>query len=90
MLSRDQPGQAGHEISQPASQPARQSVSSPETYIDRYINADAIVLGPGAHIIVPLLGLVVTDDQCTLGKILEETFRLGAVDVEVEGLSDGA
>ena len=48
------------------------------------------MLGPGAHVVVPFLGLVVAHHQCVLGQVLEEAFRLGPVDEEVERLGDGA
>lgn len=61
-----------------------------QTYIDRDVDADAVVLSPPAHVVVPLLRLVVADHQRPLRQILEETFRLRPVDEEVERLGDGA
>lgn len=60
------------------------------TYVDGDVDADAVMLGPRTHVLVPLLGLVVADYQRVLGQVLEETFRLRPVDVEVQRLGDGA
>lgn len=60
------------------------------TYINGDVDADAVMLGPGPHVLVPLLGLVVADYQRVLGQVLEEAFRLRPVDEEVERLGDGA
>jgi hypothetical protein len=48
---------------------------------------ETIVAFPGLLIIVVLLGLVVAYNQRVFGQLLEEAFRCGAIDVEVQGLN---
>lgn len=56
------------------------------TYINRDVNADAVVFGPGVSLVVPFLGDVVAYYQGVLRKLFIETFGCCYVDVEVEGL----
>lgn len=54
------------------------------THINGNVDADAIVLGPGLDVVVPLLGIVVADDERVLGQLLEEALGLRGVNVQVQ------
>lgn len=60
------------------------------TYIDRNVNIDSIMLRPSPDIVVPFLRNVMAYDESILGELLEEAFWLCALDVEVEGVGEGA
>ena len=60
------------------------------TNINRDVNADSIVLNPRPLVIVIFLGSIVANNQSVLGEFLEEALWLGALDVEVQRLGDGA
>ena len=61
-----------------------------KTYIYRDEDVDAIVLLPRMTPVVPFLCRVVTNHQGVLGQFLVEALGAGAVDEEVERLSNGA
>lgn len=53
------------------------------------VDGNPIVLLPGVHPVVILFGGVVSHDKRVLGQLLEEAFRRGPVDEEVESLCGG-
>lgn len=56
------------------------------SYVDGNEDADAAVLLPRVHAVVPFLGRVVPDNERALWQLLEEAFRGRTVDVEVQRL----
>jgi hypothetical protein len=45
-----------------------------KTYVNRDVDADAVVLLPDLPVVVPFLGRVVAHHQGVLGELLEEAF----------------
>lgn len=56
------------------------------TYLDRDVDADALVLLPHVRSVIPLLGGVVAHDERVLGELFVEALGRASVDVEVQGL----
>lgn len=59
-------------------------------YVYRDVDANSIVFRPCLRVLVKLLGIVVSNHQCVLGKVLEETLGRRAINEEVQRLGDGA
>jgi hypothetical protein len=58
-------------------------------YVDGDKDINTLVLLPRPCSVVPFFTRVVTHDEGSLGELLEEAFRGGAVDVEEERVRDG-
>ncbi len=61
--------------------------SGRKTYVDGYVDAEAVVLRPRPRVVVEFVEVVVAHDQRVLGQLLIEALGLRAVDEEVQRLS---
>ena len=56
------------------------------TYINRDVDADAVVRLPHVRLVAPFLSSIMPYDQCISRQLFEETFRVRTIDEKVEGL----